>query len=322
MSNPSLQAPAYIALAGPTAAGKTAAALAIARQQAVEIISVDSALVYRGMDIGTAKPGDDELAAVPHHLINIRDPLQAYSAAEFVLDARRLMGEIRGRGALPLLVGGTMLYFKALFDGLDAMPTAHPALRADIARQAEVQGWPALHAELARVDPVTAARLQPQDSQRISRALEVFRASGQPLSFFQKRIAGADAAVESGDPACLLISLEPDNRAWLHSRIAQRFDAMLAAGFVDEVRQLRSRGDLHPDLPAMRCVGYRQAWAWLDGAGTQSAADFRAQGIAATRQLAKRQLTWLRSMPQRRSVACDAPDALTQVLALAAGVQP
>ena len=322
MSNPSIQAPAYIALAGPTAAGKTAAALAIARQQAVEIISVDSALVYRGMDIGTAKPSAEELTAVPHHLINIRDPLQAYSAAEFVLDARRLMGEIRGRGALPLLAGGTMLYFKALFDGLDAMPTAHPALRADIARQAEVQGWPALHAELARVDPVTAARLQPQDSQRISRALEVFRASGQPLSFFQKRIAGADAAVESGDPACLLISLEPDNRAWLHSRIAQRFDAMLAAGFVDEVRQLQARVDLHPDLPAMRCVGYRQAWAWLDGAGTQSAADFREHGIAATRQLAKRQLTWLRSMPQRRRVACDAPDALTQVLALAAGVQP
>ena len=322
MRSPSIQAPAYIALAGPTAAGKTAAALAIARQQAVEIISVDSALVYRGMDIGTAKPDADELAAVPHHLINIRDPLQAYSAAEFVLDARRLMDEIRGRGALPLLAGGTMLYFKALFDGLDPMPTAHPELRTKIARQAEEEGWPALHAELARVDPVTAARLQPQDSQRISRALEVFRASGQPLSFFQKRIAGADAAVESGDPGCLLISLEPDKRAWLHSRIAERFDAMLAAGFVDEVRQLRSRGDLHPDLPAMRCVGYRQAWAWLDAAGTQSAGDFREQGIAATRQLAKRQLTWLRSMPQRRRVACDAPDALTQVLALAAGVQP
>jgi tRNA dimethylallyltransferase len=232
------------------------------------------------------------------------------------------MAEIRGRGALPLLAGGTMLYFKALFDGLDPMPTAHPDLRADIARQAEAQGWPALHAELARVDAITAARLQPQDSQRISRALEVFRASGQPLSFFQKRIATADTPPEIGDPSCLLISLEPDNRAWLHSRIAERFDAMLAAGFVDEVRQLRARGDLHPDLPAMRCVGYRQAWAWLEAAGTQSAADFREQGIAATRQLAKRQLTWLRSMPQRRSVACDAPDALAQVLALAAGVTP
>jgi tRNA dimethylallyltransferase len=322
MSSPSIPAPDYIALAGPTAAGKTAAALAIARQQAVEIISVDSALVYRGMDIGTAKPSAEELAAVPHHLINIRDPLQAYSAAEFVLDARRLMDEIRGRGALPLLAGGTMLYFKALFDGLDPMPTAHPALRADIARQAEAQGWPALHAELACVDPVTAARLQPQDSQRISRALEVFRASGQPLSFFQTRITGADAAAEAGDPSCLLISLEPDNRAWLHSRIAERFDAMLTAGFVDEVRQLRARGDLHPDLPAMRCVGYRQAWAWLEASGVQSAADFREQGIAATRQLAKRQLTWLRSMPQRHSVACDAPDALDQVLALAAGVTP
>ena len=319
MSAPSVSC---IGLAGPTASGKSAASLAIAQRWPVEIISVDSALVYRGMDIGTAKPGADELAAVPHHLINIRDPLQAYSAAEFVLDARRLMTEIRGRGALPLLAGGTMLYFKALFDGLDPMPTAHPELRADIASQAEAQGWPALHAELARVDAITAARLQPQDSQRISRALEVFRASGQPLSFFQKRIAGGDAAAESGDPRCLLISLEPDNRAWLHSRIAERFDAMLAAGFVDEVRQLRARGDLHPDLPSMRCVGYRQAWAWLEATGVQSASDFREQGIAATRQLAKRQLTWLRSMPQRRSVACDAPDALTQVLALAAGVTP
>jgi tRNA dimethylallyltransferase len=324
--------PGYIALAGPTAAGKTAAALAIARQHAVEIISVDSALVYRGMDIGTAKPDAAELAAVPHHLINIREPQQAYSAAEFVLDAKRLMNEIRRRGKLPLLAGGTMLYFKALFDGLDPMPTAHPALRAEIASQAQAQGWPALHAELARVDPVSAARLQAQDSQRISRALEVFRASGQPLSFFQRRIAGADAAPQTGDPECLLISLEPDNRAWLHERIAQRFDAMLAAGFLDEVRQLRAQSALHPDLPSMRCVGYRQAWKLLDslqalqtsadgarGAAVRQAEhDFREQGIAATRQLAKRQLTWLRSMPQRRAVACDAPDALARVLALAA----
>jgi tRNA dimethylallyltransferase len=319
--------PAFLALAGPTAAGKTAAALAIAQQQAVEIISVDSALVYRGMDIGTAKPCADELAAVPHHLINIRDPLQAYSAADFVRDTRGLMTDIRSRGKLPLLVGGTMLYFKALWDGLDDMPTASPALRAELAVQAAAQGWPALHAELARVDPLTAARLQPQDSQRISRALEVFRASGQPMSFFQRRIAQTQAAIEAGTPpAGLLISLEPDSRAWLHQRIAQRFDAMLAAGFLDEVRSLRARADLHPDLPAMRCVGYRQAWALLDKLNTlktppevqQAEHDFREQGIAATRQLAKRQLTWLRSMPQRRVVACDAPDALAQVLALTA----
>jgi tRNA dimethylallyltransferase len=319
--------PAFLALAGPTAAGKTAAALAIAQQQAVEIISVDSALVYRGMDIGTAKPCADELAAVPHHLINIRDPLKAYSAADFVRDTRVLMTDIRSRGKLPLLVGGTMLYFKALWDGLDDMPTASPALRAELAVQAAAQGWPALHAELARVDPLTAARLQPQDSQRISRALEVFRASGRPMSFFQRRIAQTQAAMAADTaPAGLLISLEPDKRAWLHQRIAQRFDAMLAAGFLDEVRRLRARADLHPDLPAMRCVGYRQAWTLLDKLNTlknptevqQAEHDFREQGIAATRQLAKRQLTWLRSMPQRRVVACDAPDALAQVLALTA----
>jgi tRNA dimethylallyltransferase len=319
--------PAFLALAGPTAAGKTAAALAIAQQQAVEIISVDSALVYRGMDIGTAKPCADELAAVPHHLINIRDPLKAYSAADFVRDTRVLMTDIRSRGKLPLLVGGTMLYFKALWDGLDDMPTASPAIRAELAVQAAAQGWPALHAELARVDPLTAARLQPQDSQRISRALEVFRASGQPMSFFQRRIAQTQAAMAADTaPAGLLISLEPDKRAWLHQRIAQRFDAMLAAGFLDEVRRLRARADLHPDLPAMRCVGYRQAWTLLDKLNTlknptevqQAQHDFREQGIAATRQLAKRQLTWLRSMPQRRVVACDAPDALAQVLALTA----
>jgi tRNA dimethylallyltransferase len=316
----------YLALAGPTAAGKTAAALAIALKHPVEIISVDSALVYRSMDIGTAKPSADELAAVAHHLINIRDPLQAYSAAEFVTDAQRLMQEIRARGKLPLLVGGTMLYFKALFDGLDDMPKANPAVRATIAAEAAARGWPALHAELALVDPLTAARLQPQDSQRISRALEVFRVSGQPLSFFQRRIAAKPAQDgfarhDEPEPSGLLISLEPNDRAWLHGRIAERFDAMLAASFLDEVRALRARGDLHPDLPSMRCVGYRQAWTLLDNLDPPhdlASLDFREKGVAATRQLAKRQLTWLRSMPQRRVVACDAPDALAQVLALVA----
>ena len=299
-----------IALAGPTASGKTAAALAIARAHDVEIISVDSALVYRGMDIGTAKPSAAELAAVPHHLINIRDPLQAYSAAEFVTDAQRLIAEIQARGRLPLLVGGTMLYFKALMVGIDAMPKADPALRAAIEEQARTQGWAALHAELARVDPVTAQRLHPADSQRIQRALEVFRASGQPLSSFHTQGAGFAA---SASAATLLISLEPSERAWLHQRIAQRFDAMLEAGLIDEVKALRARGDLHADLPSMRCVGYRQTWEALDGLWPMN--ELRDKGIFATRQLAKRQLTWLRSMPQRQIVACDAPDALAQVLA-------
>ena len=305
--------PACLALAGPTAAGKTAAALAIAAQIPVEIISVDSALVYRGMDIGTAKPGAAELAAVPHHLIDIRDPLQPYSAAEFVTDATRLIGDIQARGKLALLVGGTMLYFKALFEGLDDMPKADAGVRAGIEEQARAHGWPALHAELARVDPVTAARLQPGDSQRIQRALEVYRISGKPLSAFH---TAKDGTPPSGAArASTLISLEPLDRAWLHQRIAQRFDAMLANGFVDEVRALRARGDLHPDLPAMRCVGYRQAWEALDG--KFAIAELRERGIIATRQLAKRQITWLRSTPRRRVVACDAADALSQVLALA-----
>ncbi len=303
----------WIGLAGPTASGKTAAALAIAAQQPVEIISVDSALVYRGMDIGTAKPTAAELAAVPHHLIDIRDPLQAYSAAEFVADATRLIGEIRARDRLPLLVGGTMLYFKALRDGLDDMPAADPATRAVIEAEAAAKGWPALHAELAGVDAVTAARLAPNDSQRISRALEVFRVSGQPLSSFQTQHAIEKGAASARPTrAGALICLEPQDRAWLHDRIAQRFDAMLAGGFIAEVKALRARGDLFPDLPSMRCVGYRQAWEALDGAWPMS--ELRERGIAATRQLAKRQITWLRSMPDRHIVACDAPDALAQVL--------
>lgn len=304
--------PHYIALAGPTAAGKTAAALAIASQCPVEIISVDSALVYRGMDIGTAKPNPEELATAPHHLIDIRDPLNAYSAAEFVADARRLILEISARGKLPLLVGGTMLYFKALFEGLDDMPKADPEVRAAIAAEALDKGWPALHAELAAIDPVTAARLEPQDSQRISRALEVYRVSGQPLSsFHQRKTASASTDTQAGPT---FISLEPRERSWLHERIAQRFDAMLATGFLDEVKALRARGDLNADLPSMRCVGYRQAWEALEGTSPMN--ELRDKGIFATRQLAKRQITWLRSMPQRQVIACDAPDALAQVLTL------
>ncbi len=304
-----------VCLAGPTAAGKTAAAMAIARRHDVEIISVDSALVYRGMDIGTAKPSPGELAAEPHHLIDIRDPLQAYSAAEFVNDARRLIVEIRARGRLPLLVGGTMLYFRALMHGLDDMPPADPVIRAVLDAEAQAQGWPAMHAELARVDPATAARLAPNDSQRIQRALEVHRISGRPLSAFH-----TSQSIASDDPSALgmpLISLEPADRGWLHARIAQRFDAMLATGFLDEVRHLRARGDLHADLPSMRCVGYRQAWELVDaqaGDAPFPTERLRELGINATRQLAKRQITWLRSMPARRIVPCDHPDALAQVL--------
>ncbi len=302
----------YLALAGPTASGKTAAAMAIARERAVEIISVDSALVYRGMDIGTAKPSSAELASVPHHLINIRDPLQAYSAAEFVTDAHALIADITARGKLALLVGGTMLYFKALRDGLDAMPKADAGVRAALEQEAARRGWPALHAELGKVDPLTAARLQPADAQRISRALEVFRLTGRPLSSFHGAIK-LSASSRSG-PSGQLISLEPTERSWLHERIAQRFDGMLASGLLDEVRALRARGDLRADLPSMRCVGYRQAWETLEGLSPMN--QLRDKGIFATRQLAKRQLTWLRAMPERRVIACDAPDALDQVLAM------
>jgi tRNA dimethylallyltransferase len=285
--------------------------------QPVEIISVDSALVYRGMDIGTAKPTAAEQAQVRHHLIDILDARDSYSAAAFVADATRLIDEIRGRGALPLLVGGTMLYFKALFDGIDAMPAADAAVRARIDAEAATAGWPAMHARLAQVDPVTAARLAPQDSQRIQRALEVWESSGQPLSSFHASDNKTAKAVEGG----VLFSLEPTDRAWLHARIAERFDAMLAAGFIDEVKALRARGDLSTDLPSMRCVGYRQAWEMLDACGdaapdAKALNDLRERGIAATRQLAKRQITWLRSMPTRTVIACDAPDAVQTAVQL------
>jgi tRNA dimethylallyltransferase len=295
-------------------------ALALARRWPMEIVSVDSALVYRGMDIGTAKPGAAERAAAPHHLLDLVDPAASYSAARFVADARRLIAEIRGRGRWPLLVGGTMLYFKALVDGLDALPPADPAIRAGLDAEAATRGWPALHAELARVDPATAARLAPNDSQRIQRALEVFRIGGVPLSALHRRDASrrdgqGDAAALEEAPRHALFALEPVSRAWLHERIAQRFDAMLAAGFLDEVRALRRRPGLHLDLPAMRCVGYRQAWEALDARDPPDLAGLRERGIAATRQLAKRQLTWLRSMPRRVVVAADAPDVEARLLA-------
>ena len=292
-----------VCIAGPTGCGKTAAALAIAERLPVEIISVDSALVYRGMDIGTAKPSAAELAAVPHHLIDIIEPTEAYSAAEFVRSTRRLVDEISARGRMPLLVGGTMLYFKALFDGLSALPQADADLRAEIDARAGRAGWPALHAELAKLDPITASRLAPNDSQRIQRALEVCTLAGRPMSeLHEQREAGVDWP---------LFSLEPTDRAWLHERLAIRFDQMVAAGLVDEVRGLRARGDLSADLPSMRCVGYRQTWEALD---SDDFSQLREKGIAATRQLAKRQLTWLRSMPQRTLVACDGPNPLPELM--------
>ena len=297
-----------LCIAGPTASGKSALAMTIAQRWPVEIISVDSALVYRGMDIGTAKPSAADRAAVPHHLIDIREPDAPYSAALFAADAKRLCTEIAARGKFGLLVGGTMLYFKALIDGLDAMPAADAAVRAEIEAQAAAQGWPALHTELARVDAATAARLPPNDAQRIARALEVWRATGRALSSFHTQRKPA--------AAWPLLSLEPDDRAWLHARIAERFSAMLDAGLIDEVQRLREQAGVHADLPAMRAVGYRQAWEAMNAGLTGEALrdDVRERGIAATRQLAKRQLTWLRSMPQRTRVACDSAGAIEHSL--------
>ncbi len=304
-----------IGLAGPTASGKSALALALAEQLGGEIISVDSALVYRGMDIGTAKPSPAERAAVPHHLIDIRDPSQAYSAAEFVADAEQLISDILARGRLPLLTGGTMLYFKALLQGgLDALPPADPHVRRQIEQLAAERGWPAMHAELARIDPVTAARLPPGDTQRIQRALEVWQLTGQPLSSLHAAKSKAEETDQSGGEwtSIPLFSLEPENRAWLHERIAQRFDAMLHEGFLTEMAALRERGDLSPALPSMRCVGYRQAWEALDGDFPLT--ELRERGIAATRQLAKRQLTWLRGMPRRHVLQADGTDVLAKAL--------
>ncbi len=302
-------APLVICLAGPTAAGKSASTLALAERWPLEIVNVDSATIYRGMDIGTAKPSPAEQAQVPQHLLDIRDPAQSYSAAEFRADALRLIDEITARGRIPLLAGGTMMYYKALRDGLDDLPQADPALRVELEARAARDGWPALHAELARLDPVTAARLAPNDSQRIQRALEICHLSGQPMSALLGR---SRANADEADKRYLTISLEPSERAALHARIEQRFDAMLANGLLDEVRGLHARADLHPGLPSVRCVGYRQMWAHLDG--EISLEEAREQGIAATRQLAKRQITWLRAQPERVIVDCLAADAVAQTI--------
>ncbi|CAG0979627.1 tRNA dimethylallyltransferase [Burkholderiales bacterium] len=278
-------------LMGPTAAGKSALALALAGALGGEIVSVDSAQVYRGMDIGTAKPDAATRARVPHHLIDLIEPTQAYSAARFCADATEAIAAIRMRGRVPILAGGTMLYFKALTEGLSALPRADAAVRAAIDAEAARVGWPQMHAALARVDAVTAARLAPGDSQRIQRALEVHRLTGRPLSSWhgQRRPAARSLA------GAVRIALVPADRERLHREIALRFDAMLDAGLVEELAGLRGRHALEPSMPAMRCVGYRQAWRYLDGEIDRAA--LRAEGVAATRQLAKRQSTWLRSTP-------------------------
>jgi tRNA dimethylallyltransferase len=280
-----------ILLMGPTASGKSALALDLAARLDGEIVAVDSAQVYRGMDIGTAKPTAADRARVPHHLIDIIEPTQPYSAAAFARDALPCVADIRARGRMPILCGGTMLYFKALTEGLSSLPRADAAIRAELDRRALIEGWPALHAELARVDPLTAARLAPTDTQRIQRALEVQLLSGQPISALQGR---REATAGSLGPT-VPIALIPGDRAQLHAAIALRFQTMLDAGLVDELRGLRQRHALDPALPSMRCVGYRQAWLYLDG--TIDMTQLRDMGIAATRQLAKRQLTWLRSTP-------------------------
>jgi tRNA dimethylallyltransferase len=298
--------PAALALLGPTASGKSRIALELAQRIPLEIVSVDSAQVFRGMDVGTAKPSAAERAAVAHHLIDIIDPTDSYSAARFRADALGLLREIQARGRIPLLVGGTMLYVKALREGLSALPQADAALRATIAAQALERGWPAMHAELARADPQRAARLKPGDAQRIQRALEVYRLTGRPMSSL---LAGP---IEPDLPFRLLqAALIPSDRGMLHARIAARFDRMLGAGLVEEVAALRRRYALHPGLSSMRCVGYRQAWQFLEGEITE--AGLRDRGVFATRQLAKRQLTWLRATEDLFIVDCLAEDATDRV---------
>jgi tRNA dimethylallyltransferase len=284
-SVPAATVPAAVCLLGPTCTGKTALALQLARRFPLEIVSVDSALVYRGLDVGTSKPADDERAAVPHHLIDICDPSEPYSAGRFRRDALACITQIRKRGRVPLLVGGTMLYFRALTHGLAPLPEANPEVRAALDAEARVTGWPALHAALGRIDPEAAARIRANDAQRIQRALEVWRLTGVPLSVLQRRAEPCPVALAR-------FALMPMSREDLYARIDVRFDAMMAAGFLDEVRDLFARG-LDPDLPSLRAVGYRQLWQHLAGVSTLDEAVEAAR--RATRNLAKRQLTWLRA---------------------------
>ena len=298
--------PPAILLMGPTASGKTGVALELARRFPVEIVSVDSALVYRHMDIGTAKPDLDTRLRATHHLIDIIDPTENYSAAQFRDDALEVMVDIIARDRVPLLTGGTMLYFKALREGLSDLPAANEATRMVIDAMAADVGWPAIHRELDRIDPITAQRLDPNDSQRIQRAMEIFYLTGKPMS----------ELIATGKPAQLpyrLISLAlvPGNRSVLHQRIAERFELMLELGLINEVRELRESYNLKPDLPSMRCVGYRQVWQYLDG--DYSLGALREKAVAATRQLAKRQLTWLRATTDVREFDCLAQDLHEQI---------
>ena len=300
-----------ICLAGPTASGKSAAARAIASRWPIEVINVDSATIYRGMDIGTAKPSRAEQLDTAHHLLDILDPIDAYSAATFRRDALRCVQEIRARGNRPLLAGGTMLYCKALREGLNDLPSADPEIRLELEQRATRIGWPAMHTELAQIDPDTAKRLSQNDSQRIQRALEIWHITGTPMSVLLNAPAQQDAPVKT-----LTLSLEPAERSVLHQTIAMRFDQMLEAGLLQEVQSLRARGDLHTNLPSVRCVGYRQLWSLLEGEIDLPTA--RLQAIAATRQLAKRQLTWLRSLPERKAIQACLPttvDAVVQEVA-------
>lgn len=299
--------PPAIFLMGPTASGKSDLALALARRLPCEIISVDSAMVYRGMDIGTAKPERAARESVPHHLIDIRDPSEPYSAAQFRADALRAMAGITRAGRIPLLVGGTGLYFRALEHGLSALPGADPDLRARLSAEGEAQGWATLHARLAGVDPAAAARIHPNDPQRIQRALEVYELSGVPMSTLQ---TGSEGERFPYTPLKLVLS--PPERELLHVRIARRFRRMLEQGLVDEVRALYERGDLDPALPSLRAVGYRQVWQFL--AGEMDCDEMERRAIIATRQLAKRQLTWLRAEPGARWFDSEAPDLLAAVL--------
>ena len=289
MSHSLATLPPAIFLMGPTASGKTDVAIRLAQEYPIDIISVDSSMVYRGLDIGTAKPTAEELALAPHRLIDIRDPAQPYSAADFRIDALKEMAEITSRGRIPLLVGGTMLYFKVLKEGLANLPEANDVVRAEILLEAQTHGWPYIHQKLATIDPVTAARLTPNDSQRLQRALEVYYITGTPLSVLHQA-----QEIQTLPYRLLEIALLPKERSVLHERIEKRFDLMLANGFVDEVRALKAREDLHLELPAIRSVGYRQVWEYLDG--VYDAKEMRYRGIVATRQLAKRQHTWLRSL--------------------------